>query len=209
MIFTPCDLVLATRNKDKVTEILAGLSHLNGTLRFLTLDDFPDAPEVVEDGESLEENAIKKAREIHQATGLPALAADTGLMVEALNGAPGVYSGRYAGPKATYADNVQKLLRDLHAYDLSSRKARFCAVIAFAHDNKIEIARGECRGTIARAPRGVGKFGYDPVFIVDGIGKTYAEMSMAEKNQISHRGRALRAAGYLLSAWLAGEIGKR
>lgn len=208
MIFAPRDLVLATRNKDKVTEILAAFLHFNGKLRFLTLDDFPDAPEVVEDGETLEANAIKKAREIHLATGLPALADDTGLMVDALNGAPGVYSGRYAGPNATYAGNVQKLLRELDGIDLSKRHACFRCVVAFAHENKIECVTGECRGTIALVPRGAGKFGYDPVFIVDGVGKTYAEMNMAEKNQISHRGLALRAAGELLNAWLEDKTGK-
>lgn len=207
MIRAPRELILATRNRDKIVEIRAGLSYLDGKLCLLTLDDFPNAPEVIEDGETLEENAKKKAREIHQATGLPALADDTGLMVDALNGVPGVYSGRYAGMNATYADNVQKLLRDLRVYGLSRRKAQFCAVIAFAHDNKIECAVGKCEGTIALAPRGEGKFGYDPVFIVDGVGKTYAEMNMAEKNKISHRGRALRAASELLTRWLEHEVG--
>ncbi len=208
MIRAPRDLILATRNRDKVVEIRAGLSHLNGKLRLLTLDDFPGVPEVIEDGMTLEENAIKKAREIHRATGLPALADDTGLMVDALNGAPGVYSGRYAGSNATYADNVQKLLHDLQGYDLPGRKARFCAVIAFAHDDKIECAVGQCEGTIALAARGEGKFGYDPVFIVDGTGKTYAEMNIMEKNQISHRGRALHAASEMLTRWLEQEVGK-
>jgi len=208
MIRAPRDLILATRNRDKVVEIRAGLSHVDGRLRLLTLDDFPNAPDVIEDGETLEENAIKKAREIYHATGLPALADDTGLMVDALDGAPGVYSGRYAGPHATYVENLQKLLRELEGYDLSKRKARFCCVIAFAHENKIECVRGECDGTIALMPHGSGKFGYDPVFVVDGLGKTYAEMSMVEKNQISHRGRALRAVEELLARWLEHEAGK-
>jgi XTP/dITP diphosphohydrolase len=209
MTRAPRDLVLATGNRDKVAEIRAALAHLDGKLRLLPLDEFPNAPKVEEDGDSLEANAMKKARLIHEATGLPALADDTGLMVDVLNGAPGVYSSRYAGPHATYVDNVKKLLRDLEPYELSSRHARFCTVVAFAHDNKIELAQGECAGTIALAPRGIGKFGYDPVFIVDGTGKTYAEMSIMEKNQISHRGRALRAAGKLLTAWLANQPGAR
>lgn len=204
----PLDLLLATRNRDKVVEIRTALAHLEGRLRLLTLDEFPNVPEVVEDGETLEANAIKKAQVVHRATGLPTLADDTGLMVDALQGAPGVYSGRYAGAQATYAENVAKLLREMKGYEAPHRTARFCAVIAFAHDNKIETAQGVCEGSIARAPRGAGKFGYDPVFIVDGVGKTYAEMNPAEKNQISHRGRAMRAAGELLIAWWADGTGK-
>jgi len=204
----PLDLVLATRNRDKIAEIRAALAHLDGNLRLLTLDAFPEVPEVGEDGETLEANAVKKAQLVHRVTGLPALADDTGLMVAALHGAPGVHSSRYAGPQAAYADNVAKLLREMEGFDMPDRKARFCTVVAFAHDGRIEIAQGVCEGTIAKIPRGAGKFGYDPVFIVDGIGKTYAEMSLVEKNQISHRGRALRAAGELLAAWLAPQAGK-
>jgi XTP/dITP diphosphohydrolase len=197
------DIVLATRNRDKMAEIRAALADL--PIRLLGLEAFPNAPEVVEDQDTLEGNAIKKARLVHEATGLPALADDTGLFVAALHGAPGVYSSRFAGPAATYADNVKKLLQALVGYDSSRRKARFRCAVAFAHENKIECAHGECEGTIALAPRGAGKFGYDPVFIVDQVGKTYAEMSMSEKNQISHRGRALRAAAGLVAAWLANE----
>jgi XTP/dITP diphosphohydrolase len=207
MTGAPRDIVIATGNRDKVAEIRAALAHLGDRFRLLTLDNFPNAPKVEEDGDTLESNAAKKARVIHEATGLPALADDTGLMVDVLDGAPGVYSSRYAGPHAAYAENVQKLLRDLEPYELSRRSARFCTVVAFAHDDKIELAHGECAGTIALAPRGEGRFGYDPIFIVDEVGKTYAEMSMAEKNKISHRGRALHAAGEMLAAWLANEAG--
>jgi len=173
-------------------------------VRLLSLDDFASAPNVVENGVTLEENAVKKVRAIHEFTGLPALADDTGLMVAALNGAPGVYSSRYAGLHATYADNLKKLLQALDGYALPHRQAVFRAVMAFAHEGKIEVVDGKCAGTIALAPRGVGKFGYDPVFIVNSVGKTFAEMTVAEKNQISHRGRALKATRKLLSAWLEG-----
>jgi len=199
---TARELVLATRNRDKLIEIRAALSPLGETVRLLCLDDFPAAPEVVEDGATLEANATKKARAIHAFTGLPALADDTGLMVPALNGAPGVHSSRYAGPHATYAENVRKLLHALEKVQGGDRAAEFQSVVVFAHENRVELVKGRCAGSIALAPHGQGGFGYDPVFIAAETQKTFAEMTMEEKNRISHRGRAMQAVRELLAAWL-------
>lgn len=195
------DIVLATRNFHKVIEIRAALADL--PVRLLSLDDFPAAPEVTEDGATLQENAIKKARSLYQFTGLPSLADDTGLMVAVLNGAPGVHSSRYAGPQATYADNVRKLLQALEGFEMARRQAEFRTVIAFAHENKIQLVDGACSGTIAFAPTGEGGFGYDPIFIADESGKTFAEMTVVEKNRISHRGRALQVLRKMLAEWLS------
>lgn len=199
------EIVLATRNFHKVIEIRAALSRLSGPVRLLHLGDFPGAPEVTEDGATLHDNAIKKARTISQHTGLPALADDTGLMVAALNGAPGILSSRYAGPHASYADNVRKLLKALEGVELPRRRAEFRTVIAFALRDSVRVVEGACTGTIALAPAGEAGFGYDPVFVADGSGKTFAEMTVEEKNQISHRGRALQALRELLAAWLSAD----
>ncbi len=192
-------IVLATRNHDKIIEIREALADL--PVQLLSLDDFPQAPEVIEDGDTLEANAAKKALAIHHFTQLPAIADDTGLMVEALNGAPGVYSSRFAGPGATYSDNVQKLLRLMEHIPAPQRTAEFRAVIAFAVNGKTHLVDGRCRGQIAFAPRGASGFGYDPVFLVPELNKTFAELTLAEKNQISHRGRALAALKALFAAF--------
>lgn len=190
-------IVLATRNQHKVVEIRNALADL--PLRIVSLVDFPNVPEVIEDGDTLEANAIKKAMAIHRHTNLPAIADDTGLMVEALNGAPGVYSSRFAGPNATYAENVQKLLHALEGIPLSRRSAVFRSVIAFAVNGEIHLVEGMCRGQITLTPRGNHGFGYDPVFLVPEIHKTFAEMTLTEKNQMSHRGHALAALKALLA----------
>lgn len=184
-------IVLATRNRDKVREMQEMLAALPITL--LTLDDFPHAPEVVEDGNTLDANARKKAVMIHQHTGLPALADDTGLFVHALNGAPGVYSSRYAGEAASYQDNVQKLLTVMSGLPVSEREAEFRCVIAFAVDGEVHFITGVCSGRIGFAPKGAGQFGYDPIFIATQTERTFAEMTLEEKNVVSHRGRALAA----------------
>jgi len=189
-------LVLATRNQDKVIEIRDALAGL--PFQILNLDSFPKAPKVIEDGDTLAANAIKKALAIHQHTNLPAVADDTGLMVDALDGAPGVFSSRFAGPGATYADNVQKLLRLLDGMPPSQRTAEFHTVIAVAVQGKTHLVEGRCRGQITLAPRGSNGFGYDPVFCVPELNKTFAELTLAEKNRVSHRGRALRAFKVLL-----------
>jgi XTP/dITP diphosphohydrolase len=182
-------LVLATRNRDKVREMQAALVGL--AVEILSLEAFPAAPEVIEDGDTLEANAGRKALVIHHHTGLPALADDTGLFVEALGGAPGVRSSRYAGEKVSYQENLNKLLFEMRGVPLEERGARFATAMAFVQNGRVHLVRGECTGSIALAPRGEGRFGYDPVFIVGGQNRTYAEMPLSEKNLISHRGRAM------------------
>jgi XTP/dITP diphosphohydrolase len=184
------EIVLATRNRHKGTELAALLSDLGIMIR--TLDEFPHVPEVVEDGATCEANAIKKAREIAAATGLPAVADDTGLEVDALNGRPGVYAARYAGEHATYDDNCRKLIQELHGVLPAQRTARFITVAALvlASGDEAQVTTGELRGTITEAPVGSKGFGYDPVFFVPELGKTLAELTPDEKNHISHRAKA-------------------
>jgi XTP/dITP diphosphohydrolase len=191
------EVVLATRNPHKGEELRALLSDEGLTIR--TLAEFPDAPEVIEDGETCEANAIKKAKEIARHTGLPAVADDTGLEVEALGGRPGVYAARYAGEAATYKDNCEKLLRELDGVPGERRRAKFVTVAAVALPTGESAAvEGTLEGLITERAVGTQGFGYDPVFFVPEAGKTLAQMSSAEKNRISHRGRAFRKAKELL-----------
>ena len=186
-------LVLATANPDKAVEMTSILGAL-GVVELLPRPN--DVAEVVEDGETLLDNARLKARALVAATGEGAVAEDTGLEVDALGGAPGVYTARYAGPGATYADNVAKLLASLAAVGegAGERRARFRTVaVALFPDGAEVVAEGVCEGRIAPSPRGSGGFGYDPVFVPDdGDGRTFAELDEADKHAISHRGRALR-----------------
>ena len=184
------EIVLATRNKDKGREIGALLDGIGITLR--TLAEFPDAPEVVEDGDTCEANAIKKAVSAARHTGLAAVADDTGLAVDALNGRPGVHAARYAGPHATYEDNWRKLLLELQGVPQTKRTARFVTVAAIAQPGgeKPQVVKGVLEGTIVERPSGTGGFGYDPVFFIPQAGKTLAELSLDEKNKISHRAQA-------------------
>jgi len=190
----PLRLVLASANPDKVKEIVAVLS----AALPVELLPRPDAvPEVVEDADSLVGNARLKARALVAATGTAAVADDTGLEVDALAGAPGVFSARYAGEQATYADNVAKLLRELAACADAggARRASFKTVALVAFPDGAEVwAEGVLPGTIATAGRGTNGFGYDPVFVpYGGDGRTFAEMRPEEKDAVSHRGRAFRA----------------
>jgi XTP/dITP diphosphohydrolase len=185
-------LVLATANPDKAEEIRVVL-HDAG----VDVDLVPrpaGVPEVDETGETLEENARLKAVALCDATGLPAVADDTGLSVDALFGAPGVHSARFAGEDATYADNVAKLLRELRDVPAPERTARFTTVaLARWPDGREVAAIGDVEGTIGGEARGDGGFGYDPLFVpVEGDGRTFAEMTAAEKHRVSHRGRAFR-----------------
>lgn len=183
------ELVLATRNKDKGRELAALLADLG--IVIWTLAEFPDAPEVIEDGETCEANAVKKAVTIARYTGLPAVADDTGLEVEALGGRPGVHAARYAGEGVTYEDNWRKLLRELEGVAWEKRRARFVTVAALAEPSgSVRTATGLLEGCIAEKPAGTGGFGYDPVFYVPELEKTLAELSSDEKNRISHRARA-------------------
>ena len=191
------ELVLATRNRHKGEELVALLGDLG--IRIRTLEEFPDTPDVVEDGETCEANAIKKAMAIAAATGLPAVADDTGLEVDALGGRPGVYAARYAGEAATYEDNCKKLLHELAGVPHERRTARFITVAAIALPwNGVQIATGQLKGFIAEEPAGSRGFGYDPVFFVQEVGKTLAEMSANEKNRISHRAKAFIQAKELI-----------
>ena len=184
------ELVLATRNPHKGAELVALLSDLG--IRIRTLAEFPDAPEVAEDGQTCEANAVKKAQAIMQHTGRTAVADDTGLEVDALGGRPGVHAARYAGPNATYEHNWRKLLRELEGVPPERRRARFITVAAIARPSaKVEVVDGVLEGLIAEEPAGTQGFGYDPVFFVPEAGKTLAELTADEKNRISHRARAL------------------
>lgn len=183
-------LVVATRNRGKVKEIL---DFLPPGAEVLTLADFPHLPPVVEDGKSFLENAVKKAREVAMATGITALADDSGLEVEALNGAPGIFSARYAGEGAKDEENNAKLLRELEGVPWEKRRARFVCVIAVATpEGRVYTARGVCEGFITFEPRGDKGFGYDPLFYVPELDKTFAELEGEEKHKVSHRGKALR-----------------
>ena len=192
--------VLATANPDKVAEIAAILGP------DIVLEPRPtDVPDVVEDGDTLEANARLKAVAIATATGRPAIADDTGFEVDALGGEPGVRAARYAGDGVTYEQNVAKVLTELHrvgATEPGRRRARFRTVALVRYpDGREVIAAGTVEGTVALEPSGVGRFGYDPIFVPDdGDGRTFAAMAAAEKHAISHRGRAFRALAAVLSA---------
>jgi XTP/dITP diphosphohydrolase len=223
----PLPLVLATGNSDKAREIneifvalidepLAAWALTVGADTFgyvlerphalaASVDRIGDlavAPDVEETGSSLVENARIKAKGLSDAIGLLAIADDTGLEVDALEGAPGIYAARYSGPDATYADNVAKLLRELEGTYPALRTARFATVaLAYWPDGREVVARGEVEGLIAAAPSGDNGFGYDPVFVpIEGDGRTFAQMTATEKHAISHRGRAFAALAQALSA---------
>lgn len=182
-------IVLASRNKHKIEELRSTLAPLGITLK--SSYDFPDLEEVIEDKPTLEGNALKKARYVHEQTGLTALSDDTGLEVAALDGRPGVYSARYAGESASYQDNVDKLLDELSDVDDNDRDARFRTVVALVMDEGEYTFEGICSGEILTEERGDGGFGYDPVFRPDGYEQTFAELDIKIKNEISHRGKAV------------------
>ena len=180
-------LVIASRNKHKIGEMQQLLSPLG--IEVLSTADFPELEEVVEDRPTLKGNALKKARYVAKETGLTALSDDTGLEVEALNGKPGVYSARFAGPDATYEDNVFKLLNELEGVD--NRNARFRTIVALVDGDEEFTFEGICNGEITEDQRGTEGFGYDPIFRPDGYDQTFAELDGSTKNMISHRGKAV------------------
>jgi len=197
-------LVLATNNKDKIKEIRQALEELPVTI--MTSDDFLDFPDPHETGATLAENAILKAREICEFTGLPALADDTGLEVDALNGAPGVYSSRYAGEDVTYRDNYEKLIREMRGVPREKRTARFRCVVAIAWSpDDIQTVEGLAEGLITKDIVGDKGFGYDPVFYYPPLNKRFSEMTVEEKNRVSHRGKAVQAAREMIIARLTRE----
>ena len=183
------DIVIATHNPDKKKEMVIALNDLG--VNILSLGNFPEIGEIEETGSTLLENSLIKARTVFAKTGIPAIADDTGLEVDALNGAPGIYSARYAGINVSYEDNVRKLLSEMSSVKMASRTARFRTVISFHSLNKELWTDGVIEGSITKRPIGEKGFGYDPVFKVLKTGKTFAEMTKKEKNKISHRGVAL------------------
>ena len=185
------ELVIATKNKGKIKEIQAAFQHIG--VRVVSLLEFQEIPDAIEDGETFEENALIKAKFYAKLTGKACLADDSGLEVNALNGAPGVYSARYAGSNATDQDNNLKLLAQLHKVNGIGSKARFRCVLAFVDTNgKTILCDGSCEGVILDKERGAGGFGYDPLFLIEKLNKSMAEITLEEKNQISHRGAALK-----------------
>ncbi len=182
--------MIATRNKGKIRELKELLADFG--LDILSLDQFPQVKEIVEDGNTFFENAMKKAKTVAEKTGLLAIADDSGLEVDALKGAPGVYSARYAGEDATDEQNYLKLLNEMKDVPTEKRGAQFrCVIVAYRPDGKWVSAEGVCRGRITSSPRGEQGFGYDPVFVPEGDIRTMAELTREEKNRISHRGKAL------------------
>ncbi|MCP4138590.1 MAG: XTP/dITP diphosphatase [bacterium] len=192
-------LVIATKNKNKIIEIQNKFAGVEG-LELISLNGFENVPDVEENGATFEENALKKAREISQFTNMPVLADDSGIVVDALDGRPGIYSARYGQPEAvTDEDRNRLLLKEMDGVKEEGRTARFVCVIAIAHPGGEEkIARGECEGIIAASLKGDHGFGYDPIFFLPEYGKTMAEIPLEEKNKISHRARALDKAKDLL-----------
>ena len=185
------ELVIATHNKDKFKELFLGLKSLELKLR--SLNDFPEIGEIIEDGDTLEENALIKARTVFKLTGLPSISDDTGLEVAALNGQPGIYTARYAGENCSYSDNVNKMMNEMKLVPWESRNAEFKTYMAYV-DKHVELtACGVVKGKIDKKIKNVGGFGYDPIFYVSEFKRTFSEMNIEQKNKISHRGKAIKA----------------
>jgi XTP/dITP diphosphohydrolase len=180
-------LIFATNNKHKIREISA---LLDDRYEVVGLADAGITADIPEDADNLADNALFKARYVHERTGLDVFADDTGLEVDALNGAPGVHSARYAGTSKDPSDNIIKLLKELEGVE--NRKARFRTVIALIYQNTEYLFEGKVEGRIIRKRIGTGGFGYDPVFIAEGYDQTFAEIPLSEKNKISHRAHAVR-----------------
>ena len=195
----PLNLVLATHNSHKQEEMNCLLSPLK--IQVLGLDMFPEIGDIEETGSTLLENSLIKARTVNKITGVPAIADDTGLEVDILDGKPGVYSARYSGANATYKDNINKLLNDLIGIPMSKRKARFRTVASFVDGDRELHCEGAVKGIITEKPHGTGGFGYDSIFKPDLSDKTFAEIDQNEKNKISHRARAFNNMKRLLKQY--------
>jgi len=190
-------IIFATQNRHKFEEIRKAL--VGAPVEISPAFQFPGIPEVLEDGNTLEENALKKARVVSGVTGIPAMADDTGLFVEALGGQPGIYAARFAGEGCSYEDNVRKLLKLLEGVPEKFRKAIFRTVVSVVFPGEDPVfLDGEVTGTITEVRRGIHGFGYDPVFQPEGSSKVFAEMTLGEKNKLSHRGKALQKVERLL-----------
>ncbi|MDZ7760567.1 MAG: XTP/dITP diphosphatase [Desulfovermiculus sp.] len=197
-------IVLASTNKGKLDEIKDLLAEMDSELHVLSLDDYPSIGPVPEPGETFQANALYKASYVCQSTGCIALADDSGLEVDALNGAPGVYSARYSGEKATDAQNNAKLLAAMAHLRRDDRRARFCCVLAACAPNGAQlVVDGSWEGRIAKSPRGEQGFGYDPLFIDLSSGRAAAEMTREEKSSRSHRGHALHKLAQLWPEFVA------
>ena len=184
-------IVVATHNKDKFKELHYGLSSLD--IELISLYEFPEIKEIIEDGETLKDNALIKARTVHKITSLPSISDDTGLEVDALNGAPGVFTARYAGENCSYLDNVNKMLEEMKDIPKNKRGATFKTIMAYVDDNMELTSEGIVQGTITRTKKGIAGFGYDPIFYVPDLKKTFADMKIEQKNLVSHRSRAIKA----------------
>ncbi|MEL1222888.1 MAG: RdgB/HAM1 family non-canonical purine NTP pyrophosphatase [Candidatus Neomarinimicrobiota bacterium] len=182
-------LILATHNTHKQKEMNALLESLG--VNIIGLNEYPQIGDIEETGTTLIENSFIKARAVYKSTGLPSLADDTGLEVDALDGAPGVYSARYAGESASFSDNIKKLLRNLEGVFILNRTARFRTVVTFVDGNRELHSEGIVEGIITTDQKGSGGFGYDPIFLPRGSRSTFSEMTQMEKNKISHRAKAL------------------
>ena len=191
-------VLLGTHNPDKIREITDILRAVDG---LELTSNLPGMPDVIEDGDTIEANAIKKAVETAKATGMPTLSDDTGLFVDALDGAPGVFAARYAGEGCTYADNRRKMLREMRGE--FERTACFRTVVALADaGGLIGVAEGCVCGRITQQERGEGGFGYDAIFLADETGRTFGQMTDAEKHAVSHRGRAFRTAIPMIASYV-------
>ena len=193
-------LIIATHNSDKEKELKSVLDDF--PVEVMSLDQFPEIGEIEETGSTLYENAKLKAVTVNKITNLPCLGDDTGLEVDALNGAPGVYSSRYAGENVSYEDNVMKLLRELRSTPSEKRTARFRTIIFYTDGDRELYTQGEIQGVITENSRGTNGFGYDPVFYIPEVKKTMAELTSAEKNKLSHRGQAMRKFRKLLLGFI-------
>jgi len=181
-------LIAATTNKHKLIEIQKLMCDIN--IKLKSLSDYSGYPDVIEDGKTFEENALKKARAYFNHFGLPVFADDSGLVVPALNNEPGVYSARYAGEHASYADNNKLLMKKIKKVDPNSRQGIFVCTICYKDDSHEKLLTGTTEGIILDELRGEGGFGYDPLFYLPGLNKCFAELSMEKKNDLSHRGKA-------------------
>jgi len=183
------EIILATHNLDKCKELQASFNDTN--IKVYTLKNFPEIDDIIEDGDTLEANALIKSRTVFNKTGIPTISDDTGLFIAALNGDPGVFSARYSGENCSYADNVNKVLIEMNNIDIPLREATFKTVVTYVSKDLELVAEGSVKGIITKKPKGNKGFGYDPIFYVPELQKTFAEMDINEKQKISHRSRAI------------------
>ncbi len=196
------EIVIATHNPGKLREMQALLAPLG--LKILSLKDFPEAPDVPEDGTTFAENAAKKAKTVARTTGRPAIADDSGLVVKALGGRPGVFTSRFAGERTSDRNKCLRLLEEMAGIPEEQREASFvCAIAVALPEGEVKMVEGECQGRITFSPRGENGFGFDPIFLIPQLGKTLADLEPEVKNQVSHRGRALEKLKLILPQFLA------